>query len=35
MKAVKLSAKEKSDLIAFVKSLEAPAKPFERPKLPE
>jgi cytochrome c peroxidase len=35
MKAVKLSAKERTDLLAFVKSLEAPATPFTRPTLPE
>jgi cytochrome c peroxidase len=35
MKKVTLSAKEKADLLAFLKSLEAPAAPFERPKLPE
>jgi len=35
LKPVKLSAKERADLLAFVKALEAPAAPFERPKLPE
>lgn len=35
VKPVKLSAKEREDLLAFVKALEAPAAPFERPKLPE
>ena len=35
MKKVKLSAKERTDLLAFVKSLEAPATPYEYPKLPE
>ncbi|MFS8067732.1 MAG: cytochrome-c peroxidase, partial [Byssovorax sp.] len=35
MKAVKLSTKEREDLLAFVKALEAPATPFERPTLPE
>jgi cytochrome c peroxidase len=35
MKPVKLSAKERTDLLAFIKSLEAPATPFEQPKLPE
>jgi cytochrome c peroxidase len=35
LKPVKLSAKERTDLLAFVKSLEAPATPYERPKLPE
>jgi cytochrome c peroxidase len=35
MKPVKLSAKERTDLLAFIKSLEAPVLPFERPKLPE
>jgi cytochrome c peroxidase len=35
LKKVKLSTKERADLIAFVKSLEAPAAPFEAPKLPE
>lgn len=35
MKAVKLSAKERADLLAFVKALEAPAHAFEAPKLPE
>jgi cytochrome c peroxidase len=35
MKPVKLSPKERADLLAFVKSLEAPVAPFERPKLPE
>jgi cytochrome c peroxidase len=32
---VKLSAKERTDLIAFVKALEPAAQSFERPKLPE
>lgn len=35
LKVVKLSPKEREDLIAFVKSLEAPADKVERPKLPE
>jgi cytochrome c peroxidase len=35
MKAIKLSPKERADLAAFVKALETPATPFERPKLPE
>ena len=35
MKPKKLSAKEKGDLMAFLTSLEAPAEPFDRPKLPE
>jgi cytochrome c peroxidase len=35
MKPVKLSAKERTDLLAFVKALEAPASPFEAPALPE
>lgn len=35
LKAVKLSAKEREDLLAFLKALEAPATPFERPTLPE
>lgn len=35
MKPVKLSAKERKDLLAFVKSLEAPATPYERPTLPQ
>ena len=35
LKPVKLSAKERTDLLAFVKALEAPTQPFEQPKLPE
>ncbi len=35
LKPVKLSPKERTDLLAFVKALEAPSTPFERPKLPE
>jgi cytochrome c peroxidase len=35
MKAVKLSKKEKEDLIAFLKALEPEKKGFDRPKLPE
>jgi cytochrome c peroxidase len=35
MKPVKLSAKERADLLAFVKALEAPPAAFEQPKLPE
>ncbi len=35
MKPIKLSAKERTDLLAFVKSLEATPPAFERPKLPE
>ncbi len=35
MKVVKLNAKEHDDLVAFLKALEAPATPFERPTLPE
>ena len=35
IKPIKLSAKEKEDLLAFVKALEAPATAFERPTLPE
>jgi cytochrome c peroxidase len=35
LKPVKLSAKERTDLLAFVKALEAPAPPFEAPTLPE
>lgn len=35
VKPVKLSDKEKKDLLAFVKALKAPDEPFERPKLPE
>lgn len=35
MKPVKLSKAERDQLLAFVKSLEAPAATFERPKLPE
>src|SRR6185369_10116518 len=31
MKAVKLSAKERADLLAFIKALEAQVLPFERP----
>ena len=34
LQAIKLSPKERTDLIAFLKSLEAPAPAFERPKLP-
>jgi cytochrome c peroxidase len=34
LKPVKLSAKERTDLIAFVKALEAPAQPFTAPKIP-
>jgi cytochrome c peroxidase len=34
MKPVKLSAKEKADLLAFLKALTAPSESFERPKLP-
>lgn len=35
MKPVKLSAKEREDLIAFVKALEGKVEPFDRPKIPE
>lgn len=35
LKKVTLSAKEKADLMAFLKALEAPAETFARPKLPE
>ena len=35
MKVVKLSKKEKEDLIAFLKALEPAKAEFERPKLPE
>lgn len=35
LKKVKLSAKEKADLLAFVKALEPAPVPFVRPKLPE
>lgn len=35
LKPVKLSAKERGDLLAFVKALEAPPAAFERPTLPE
>ncbi len=35
LKPVKLSAKERTDLLAFVKALEAPHVAFEQPKLPE
>jgi cytochrome c peroxidase len=35
LKKVTLSAKERTDLLAFVKALEAPAAPFERPTLPQ
>jgi cytochrome c peroxidase len=35
LKPVKLSAKERTDLLAFVKALEPAPTPFERPKLPE
>jgi cytochrome c peroxidase len=35
LKPVKLSAKERGDLLAFVKALEAPVTPFVRPTLPE
>lgn len=35
MKPVKLSKTEREELLAFIKALEAPAAPFERPKLPE
>jgi cytochrome c peroxidase len=35
LKKVKLSAKERADLLAFVKALEPAPAPFERPKLPE
>ncbi len=35
LKPVKLSAKERGDLLAFLKALEAPAAPFQAPKLPE
>ena len=35
LKAVKLAPKEREDLVAFLKALEAPATPFERPTLPE
>jgi cytochrome c peroxidase len=35
LKPVKLSPKERADLDAFVKALEAPVTPFELPKLPE
>jgi hypothetical protein len=32
---VKLSAAERSDLLAFVKALKAPDETFERPTLPQ
>lgn len=35
MKAVKLAPKEREDLMAFLKALEAPTTPYERPTLPE
>jgi len=35
IKPVKLSAKERTDLLAFIKALEPAPTPFERPKLPE
>jgi cytochrome c peroxidase len=35
MKKVKLSAAERSDLLAFVKALKAPDETFERPTLPQ
>jgi cytochrome c peroxidase len=35
LKPVKLSDKEKKDLLAFMKALKAPEETFERPKLPE
>jgi cytochrome c peroxidase len=35
IKPIKLSAKERTDLLAFIKALEAPTAAFERPKLPE
>src|SRR6185437_13933813 len=35
MKKVKLSAKERTDLLAFLKALTPQAAPFEAPKLPE
>ena len=35
LKPVKLSAKERADLLAFVKALEPAPAPFERPKLPD
>jgi cytochrome c peroxidase len=34
MKKVTLTAKERTDLIAFVKALEAPPEKFEPPTLP-
>jgi cytochrome c1 len=34
MHQVKLTPAEKADLVAFLKSLTAPAAPFERPVLP-
>jgi cytochrome c peroxidase len=34
MKPVKLSPKEREDLLAFVKALEAPEEPYERPTIP-
>jgi len=35
LQKVKLTPAERTDLIAFLKSLEAPAPPYERPTLPE
>jgi cytochrome c peroxidase len=35
LKKVTLSAKEKADLMAFIKALEVKAEPYERPKIPE
>jgi cytochrome c peroxidase len=34
LKPVKLDKQQRDDLVAFVRSLEAPAEPFERPKIP-
>ena len=35
LKVVKLAPKEREDLLAFLKALDAPVTPFERPTLPE
>ncbi len=35
LKAVKLAPKEREDLLAFLKALEAPTTPFELPTIPE
>jgi cytochrome c peroxidase len=35
LKPVKLTSKEKDDLLAFLKALDAPAASFERPRLPQ